>query len=127
MRTGAVRFPAVCDGGVEVSDTILVGEGLETILSVRTALPHLPVAAALTASNLRAFEPPEGLRTLWIAQDADGPGDRAAKALAERLSREAPSLSVERLVPERGDFNDMLRAMGPRQLARWLRERMRTS
>jgi hypothetical protein len=42
-------------------DVMAVGEGLETILSVHTAVP-MPVAAALSAGNLTFFEPPVTLR-----------------------------------------------------------------
>ena len=121
LRGGAVRFgPANrdCDGS---TDAMLVGEGLETVLSVRTALPHMAAAAALTASNLRTFQPPDALATLWIVQDADPPGECAARALAERLGAEHPSLRVERLIPPRGDFNDLLRVVGRRPLRRRLR------
>lgn len=125
MRTGAVWAESASGGVSHGADILVVGEGLETVLSVRTALPHLPVAAALSATNLRSFVPPVGLRTLWIAQDHDGPGEAAARFLQARLASEVPDLRVERLVPPRGDFNDMLRIAGPRRLARWLEDRMR--
>ena len=124
LRCGAVRFgPANgdCDGAI---NAMLVGEGLETLLSVRAALPRMPAAAALTASNLRTFQPPDTLAALWIVQDADPPGEHAALALAERMGAERPSLEVKRLIPPRGDFNDLLRVVGDRPLHRRLRSSM---
>ena len=45
--THAVRF------GI-VDDVMAAGEGIETILSVRSALPALPMISALSASHLAA-------------------------------------------------------------------------
>ena len=50
-------------------EIMAVGEGLETMLSLRMALPDLPVAAALSANHLAAFIPPDGLTRLYIAVD----------------------------------------------------------
>ena len=101
--THAVRF------GV-VDDVMAAGEGIETILSVRGALPALPAVSALSASHLPAVAFPSRLRRLYIASDADPAGKRAASALAAR----AREVGIEAIVllPTRNDFNDDLIAIG---------------
>ena len=105
----AVRF------GAPGHDTLLVGEGIETVLSLVTAVPAIPAAAALSAGSLGAFAPPSGLARLVIAPDNDTEGARAA----QRLRRRCRNLSIPTavIVPERGDFNDDLIAFGPQALA----------
>ena len=83
--------------------TLLVGEGIETVLSLVTAMPDTVAAAALSAGGLAAFAPPPGLARLVIARDNDPEGQRAG----------VDALTV---VPEGGDFNDDLVAFGPHAL-----------
>ena len=91
-------------------DIVAIGEGLETILSLRSALPNLSMVAALSTAHLGAFDSPGGLRRLYIAADRDDAGDVAAA----RLSARADSIGIEviRLLPTLGDFNDDIRAFG---------------
>ncbi|MCY4283987.1 MAG: toprim domain-containing protein [Thiotrichales bacterium] len=106
----AVRFDRPADGA-----SLLVGEGIETVLSLVTAVPTVTAAAALTAGSLGAFAPPPGVARLVIARDRDAEGARAAERLARRCAElGAPSLV---LTPEGGDFNDDLLALGPEGLA----------
>lgn len=99
----AVRF------GV-VDEVLATGEGIETILSLRSALPGMPMAAALSASHLVALEMPPSLRRLYVARDADTAGDKAFAALSDRAA--AAGIEVLALSPQRGDFNDDLQALG---------------
>jgi Toprim domain len=108
----AVRFGAA-------GDVLAAGEGIETMLSLRSALPTLPMAAALSASHLAALLLPLSLRRLYIARDADTAGDAAATALAERA--EAAGIEALRLSPRVGDFNEDLRAFGVDDLRAALR------
>ena len=78
----AVRF-GVPDG----ASTLLVGEGIETVLSLVTVWPDTLAAAALSAGSLGAFIPPLGVTRLIIAQDRDKHGDRAAHRLQLRCTR----------------------------------------
>ncbi len=89
----AVRF------GV-VDDVLAAGEGIETMLSLRYALPALPMAAAL----------PSGLRRLYIARDNDAAGDAVQAVLTQR----AEQVGVEAipLSPRLGDFNEDLHIFG---------------
>jgi len=91
-------------------DFLVVGEGIETMLSLVEAMPDLPAWAALSSGHLGAVLLPEGVQRLYIAIDRD-PAGRAA---AERLSARATELriAVRVLEPRLGDFNDDLRANG---------------
>ena len=91
-------------------DVMAAGEGIETILSLRSVLPALPMIAALSASNLAAVVFPPLLRQLYVAMDADPAGERAAAALAARAVEAGIEVIVLR--PVRNDFNDDLRAFG---------------
>ena len=106
----AVRFGRPADGA-----SLLVGEGIETVLSLVTAVPEVTAAAALTAGSLGAFAPPLGLTRLVIARDNDAEGERAAERLARRCARAGVAALV--LAPEGGDFNDDLVVLGPHALA----------
>lgn len=124
----AVRF------GV-AGDVLAVGEGIETMLSLRCALPAMPMAAALSASHLAALQFPPALRRLYIARDADAAGDTAVATLIER----AQAAGVEALVlsPHLEDHNEDLQAFGlgavraalriqlaPQDAVRFMRRRM---
>ena len=105
----AVRF------GGPIAGTLLVGEGIETVLSLVTALPDTIAAAALSAGSLGAFTPPPGVTRLLIARDNDPEGERAAALLQRRCRENGVSAVV--MVSERNDFNDDLIALGPHGLA----------
>ncbi len=99
----AVRFGAA-------SDVLAAGEGIETMLSLRCALPAMPMAAALSASHLAAFQFPSTLRRLYIVRDADDAGDTAVAVLTERA--EAAGIEALVLSPRLGDLNEDLQAFG---------------
>lgn len=103
-------------------DVLVVGEGIETLLSIREAAPGLPVWAALSSSHLGAVLLPEGLQRLYIARDRDPAGQRAAERLCARASE--AGIAVRVLEPRLGDFNDDLRADGPEALRRHLAEQI---
>ena len=96
-------------------DTMAAGEGIETVLSLRSVLPTMPMAAALSVGHLAAFLPPPGLRRLYIAPDRD----RAGHWAADRLVARAQEAGIEAIVlaPTTGDFNDDLRQLGADALA----------
>ena len=104
----AVRF------GAPAAGTLLVGEGIETVLSIVTALPETVAAAALSAGSLGAFAPPAGLQRLVIARDNDPEGERAAARLAQRCAR--AGVATQAIVPQGDDFNDEIIALGPAAL-----------
>ena len=98
---------------------VAVGEGLETMLSLRVALPDLPVIAAGSANHLRALLLSDGLRRLYVAEDDDTAGRRATASVMTRA--EAAGIEAIRLAPARGDFNDDLRQLGREALRAALR------
>ena len=107
----AVRFGMPADGLAP----LLVGEGIETVLSLVTAVPEITAAAALSAGSLGAFSLPPACRRLVIARDNDFEGAWAAERLARRCARAGVAAAV--IVPEGGDFNDDLATLGAAVLA----------
>ena len=105
----AVRFGAPSDDA-----PLVVGEGIETVLSLVAAVPEITAAAALSAGSLGAFAPPPGLARLVIARDNDEDGALAAERLARRCARAGIAATV--IVPVGNDFNDDLVALGPAAL-----------
>ena len=111
VRFGAAQ-PAPAEAGV-----LAVGEGIETVLALKSVLPELPMIAALSANHLAALDlsPAAGsepaLRRLYVARDNDMAGLNAAKRLRERGA--AVGIEVRELVPIHGDFNLDLCRLGP--------------
>lgn len=93
-----------------VGDVLLAGEGLETVLSLKSALPALPMVAGLSAVHLGALALGPGVRRLYIARDRDPAGAAAAARLRERAA--AQGIAVVDLVPRADDFNADLRRFG---------------
>jgi hypothetical protein len=60
------------------------GEGIETMLSLRCAVPNMAMVAALSAAHLGAILFPATLRRLYIVRDDDRAGDGAMKGLIDR-------------------------------------------
>lgn len=112
---GRIHGRAVRFGRPANDASLLVGEGIETVLSLVTAVPDITAAAALSAGSLGAFAPPPGVARLLVARDNDAEGARTAERLARRCARAGVAAFV--LVPECGDFNDDLVALGPHALA----------
>ena len=103
-------------------DVMAAGEGIETILSLRMALPGLPMAAALSAAHLAAILFPATLRRLYIARDDDPAGDGARDSLVER-ARDA-GIEAIALSPTLGDFNEDLRTLGIGALRAAIRQQL---
>ena len=99
-------------------DILVVGEGIETMLSLSEAVPGLPVWAALSSGHLGAVLLPEGLKRLYIAIDRDPAGRGAAERLGARALDAGIGCHV--LEPRLGDFNDDLRASGKEPLRQHL-------
>jgi hypothetical protein len=99
----AVRF------GV-TGEVMAAGEGIETMLSLRSALPTMPMMAALSAAHLSAVLFPDTLHRFYIARDDDPAGDAAMATLIDR----AQEAGIEAIVlsPRLGDFNEDLRLLG---------------
>jgi hypothetical protein len=91
-------------------EVLVAGEGIETVLSPRQVLPHMPMMAALSAAHLAAILFPPALRRLYVLRDRDPAGDNARDSLIARAA--SAGIEVVALSPVRGDFNEDLRESG---------------
>lgn len=113
----AVRF-----GGVD--DVLAAGEGIETVLSLRQALPLLPAIAALSAAHLAAVRLPATVRRLYVLCDRDPAGEHACTRLLDRAR--AVGIEAVILVPRLADFNEDLGRLGAGSLWDWIRPQLVT-
>jgi len=91
-------------------DVMIVGEGIETVLSLREIMPTMPMAAATSSAHLAAILFPATLKRLYVARDRDKAGDAAFAMLTDRA--QAVGIELVSLMPALGDFNDHLRQFG---------------
>jgi hypothetical protein len=87
-----------------LAEELLVGEGIETVLSAIQATGKPGWAAGGLLRDL--LLPPE-VRRVVILADGDAPGERAATAAATRWIREKREVRIAR-APSGKDFNDLL-------------------
>ena len=80
------------------------------MLSLRMALPGMPMLAALSANHLAAILFPPALRRLYIARDRDPAGETATETLADRAHR--AGIDAIALTPRFSDFNEDLCRLG---------------
>ncbi|WP_299959395.1 toprim domain-containing protein [uncultured Roseobacter sp.] len=104
------------------TDILAVGEGLETMLSLRLAFAGLPIAAALSSNHLAAFDPSVGVRRLYVAIDNDEAGQVAFDALTNRFADS--DLHLLPLRPMLDDFNGDLRKCGIDEMRSHLRPQL---
>ena len=91
---GRVHGRAVRFGGSPCGAHLLAGKGIETVLSLVTAVPRILAAATLSAGSHGAFEPPQDLALLVIARDKDMEDEHAANRLQHRCAeRGIPSIA----------------------------------
>ena len=100
------------------ADLLAAGEGVETMLALKSVLPSLPVIAGLSANHLAALDLPPAPLRLYVARDNDTAGLRAAHRLRERGI--AAGIEIRELVPVHGDFNLDLCRLDPN----WMRARL---
>jgi hypothetical protein len=120
-----VRFhavPGAADPVSMTSEVLLAGEGIETVLSLKSVLPGMPMIAALSANHLAALEFAPALARLYIASDRDAAGRIAAARLHQRAT--AVHIDARDLVPIGGDFNDDLCRLGAAMLRAYLRDQL---
>jgi len=91
-------------------DVMAAGEGIETVVSLRMAIPTMPMVAALSANHLAALLLPATLRRLYVARDRDAAGDAVMDALTDRA--QASRIESIGLLPRLGDFNEDLQQFG---------------
>lgn len=95
---------------------MVAGEGIETMLSLREAIPALSPIAGLSAAHLAAIAFPPELRRLYVARDDDPAGSHAVTKLAERA--DAAGIEIVSLEPDFDDFNSDLQRLGLDRLRR---------
>ena len=115
LAGNAVRFGNTCD-------VLTAAEGIETALALKTVMPAMPVAAALSAAHLATLTLPVGLRRLYVARDNDGAGRFALERL--RARSRAGDIDIRALAPRTEDFNADLLTLGPARLGTWLAEQL---
>jgi putative DNA primase/helicase len=115
VETAKASLGPIAGGAVQLATIqpgrwTLIAEGIETALSVGQSC-GLPAWAALSAGGIRNLVLPAEARMVLICadNDANGVGQRAANAAAERFLAEGRRVRIA-LPPRSGlDFNDLLR------------------
>lgn len=115
LAGNAVRFGNACD-------VLTAAEGIETALALKTVMPAMPVAAALSAAHLAALVFAPTLRRLYVARDNDEAGRLALERLRARSG--AGDIDIRALAPRTEDFNADLLTLGPARLGTWLAEQL---
>lgn len=113
-----IEYPRLAMGNVlgngirlgVAEDVIAAGEGLETMLALRSLMPLIPMVAATSASHLGALELPSTLKRLYIAVDNDAAGMTAAERLAFRHID--TDIAISLLQPVYDDWNSDLIKLG---------------
>ncbi len=103
-------------------EVMAAGEGIESVLSARQAIPDMAMAAALSAAHLAAILFPDALRRLYILRDNDPAGDSARDSLIERAN--VAGIEAIVLSPRLEDFNEDLRQFGTDALRAMLRAQL---
>jgi hypothetical protein len=98
------------------------GEGIETMSSLRCAMPAMPMIAGLSSAHLAAIQFPPVLRRLYVARDDDPAGAQAVATLTERA--EAAGIELVPLLPVLDDFNADHRTLGLDRLRENLRSQL---
>jgi putative DNA primase/helicase len=93
------------------TEKLIVGEGVETTLSAMQ-ISDLPGVSALSAGNMPGVMPPSW-QELIIAADNDDPGQKGAKALAERMAQPGHIVRIATPPAPANDWNDVLKAAKP--------------
>ncbi|MEJ1157373.1 DUF7146 domain-containing protein [Prosthecomicrobium sp. N25] len=99
VRGGAVRL-------APSAERLMVGEGIETVLSAMQAT-GMPGWAALSASGLKTLILPPSVREVIVLADGDEVGYSAAEAAGRGWTREGRRVRIAR-PPAGTDFNDVL-------------------
>jgi hypothetical protein len=105
-----------CAGVVKLwpaESTLIVGEGIETVLAAATQIPYRnaplrPAWSTLSAGLLERLPVLPGVERLIILVDHDTAGKEAARICADRWQR--AGRTIVRLTPKRAgiDFNDLV-------------------
>jgi putative DNA primase/helicase len=108
---GEVRGGYIPLGRMDAYDTpLLIGEGVETVLSAMQ-ISGLPAGIATGGTaNLKTVHPPPRFRQCIICADNDVPGQWDGRAAAERLAIEGRRVTIA--TPASDDWNTALQEAG---------------
>ena len=109
MILGRCRGGAVRLGIAQPDQWLVIGDGIETTLSVMQAC-SLPGWAALSANGITSLILPREATMVLICADNDvsGNGQRAAHDAAQRFLREGRRVRIAMPPTAETDFNDIL-------------------
>jgi hypothetical protein len=103
---------------------LAIGEGLETMLSFKTAMPEIVTASAITAQHLNSYVFHPEVKIVILVQDNDPTGQATTLRVAERALSQGILPFI--LQPDRADLNDDLVAMGHEQLHQSITQKLQT-
>jgi hypothetical protein len=115
QKIGRMSLGPISGGAIKISpdfevhEGLMIGEGIETVLSASQHYQFKPVWSLIDAANLARFPPLSGIECLTIAvdNDANGTGQFAATECSARYLR--ASIEVTTVKPTRvKDFNDLV-------------------
>ncbi len=89
--------------GEQGSDTLILGEGFETVASFHKAVPQFSALAGLTRYHTSVLCFPENTKRIILAQDNDEAGFGLQGELAARC--EASGVDFVSILPLTNDFN----------------------
>jgi hypothetical protein len=92
----------------EVHSGLLIGEGIETVLSASKYFEFKPVWSVIDKNGIARFPVLSGIESVTVAVDNDPGGERAATECAQRLTQ----TGVEVITAQTdlvSDFNDFIR------------------
>jgi putative DNA primase/helicase len=91
----------------EVHSGLLIGEGIETVLSASSKFKFKPVWSLIDKNNLSRFPVLSGIGSVTIAVDNDPAGKQAAAECVRRLTESGVEVITARTNLAK-DFNDVL-------------------
>jgi putative DNA primase/helicase len=114
QRIDRKSFGPVSGGAIKISPNdevhsgLLIGEGIETVLSASKLLKFKPVWSLIDKNGVSKFPVLSGIDSVTLAVDNDEAGQLAADECVSRLTRE----NIEVITVQTnlvGDFNDLVR------------------
>lgn len=109
LMTGVASITGAAIRLYAADHRLAIAEGIETALSIRAALPDWPVWSAINSHGMKKLILPASIIEVLICADHDSAGLKAAQTLADRLANS--DKAVRLIVPEHGDFNDVLKGV----------------
>jgi hypothetical protein len=106
MALGPISGGAIKIG--KPTDTLGIGEGLESTLSLRAFIPNLPVWSLVSANGVSGFPVIDEIKTLWVAEDNDKAGRQAVSNLYKRWVTEGRTINPVTPPTEGEDLNDLV-------------------